>query len=416
MSIPILILAYKRKEKTKVLLEKIKQYKPKKVYIAVDGPKDSYEIDQINEVNELFDDFIDWDCEVQKRNLNINLGTHYGIETAIDWFFSKEKRGIILEDDCLPTESFFNFMEHILLKHEHDESVMSVSGHNCGVTLNSRCYYSSTLPMTWGWGTWARAWKKYDRSLKNVYRNKENYIHNLLELSGNNYAYVVKRLIELELVSQNKVAAWDYRWFAAVHVNKGLTIFPPVNLITNVGFDEFATHTNNQDSPVARISQHDLTLSVNDMILDNNHSNAFWQKYISDRISLRDIQNYVLKKVLQETSINIKGAYSSIFILGAKDLGKMLYSQLSLRYKIDGFCGRDVVLNEVDKLMNKQIVDKEILIISSIEGEHENKIIVEYKKYFTVISWRELLAGDEAIDTYIRNHFTRWVNEGLFNN
>lgn len=416
MKIPLLILAYKRKDKTRALLDKIKYYKPKKLYIAVDGPTSPDEFNQVKEVIDLFNDvLIDWDCEIHKRYLNVNLGTRYGIESAINWFFSKEQVGIILEDDCLPVNSFFDFMEYILLKYENDESIMSVSGHNCGVKLNMRSYYSSTLPMTWGWGTWARAWNKYDSFLKNVYKDKMNYIKLLLEISEYNYKYVVKRLIELDLLKQSKVEAWDYRWFAAVHCNKGITIYPPLNLIKNIGFDEFATHTKNTGSPIADIDQHELSVSVNDMFLDINYSNVFWDKYIQDRTSKRAIQNYVLKKVLMVTNLEIeKKSYKKIYILGKKDLGKVLYSKLSQRYEINGFCGNDVGVNELDNLIIEQKVDKDILIISSIEGEHEEEIISQYNKYFTVYSWRKLLTENNNVDDYINENFLKWVNEGVF--
>ncbi|GEM_PF-801845 len=415
MKIPILILAYNRKDKTRQLLEKIKKYKPTKLYISIDGPK-LKDLSQINEVINLIDKLVDWDCEIFKRSINTNLGTHYGIETAIDWFFSKEKMGIILEDDCIPTESFFEFMELTLVKFQNDESIMSVSGHNCGVTLNNNFYYSSTLPMTWGWGTWARAWAHYDKSLKNVYTNKVNYIKKILASSGNRYEYVVKRLIELDLINQDKVAAWDYRWFAAVNCNEGETIFPPINLIKNIGFDESATHTKNSNSPIANLHTDELIIPVKEMKLDKTHSNVFWDKYLLDRMSKRSLQNYVLKKVLLTMSLQLNGTFKEVYILGNKELGKKIYSNLSSNYQISGFCGKDILCENVDRMIRNQIADKNVLIVSSIEGPHEEEVLSDYRKYFTTCSWRELLTGNKDVDDYINNNFLRWVNNGVFNN
>ena len=51
---------------------------------------------------------------IKKRTKFINAYDSY--DQAIKWFFKNEKEGIILEDDTLPSKSFFIFCEKLLLK------------------------------------------------------------------------------------------------------------------------------------------------------------------------------------------------------------------------------------------------------------------------------------------------------------
>lgn len=85
-------------------------------------------------------------------------------------------------------------------------------------------------------------------------------------------------------------------------------------------------------------------------------------------------------------------------------------------HDINSVYGNDVLVNEIAKLSQEQTIDKDILIPSSIEGEHKDKIISEYAILFSVCSWRELLAGNKPVNNYISNNFLKWVNEGVFNN
>ena len=49
-------------------------------------------------------EYIDWDCEVHTLFHPNNLGCKYAMHEAIQWFFSEEAYGIVLEDDipCRP--------------------------------------------------------------------------------------------------------------------------------------------------------------------------------------------------------------------------------------------------------------------------------------------------------------------------
>ena len=105
----VLFLVFNRLDTTKQVFEAIRKAKPPRLYIAADGPRESKEgeAEKVKAVREYVMSNINWDCEVKTLFRDKNLGCKYAVSGAIDWFFENEEMGIILEDDCLPSQSFF---------------------------------------------------------------------------------------------------------------------------------------------------------------------------------------------------------------------------------------------------------------------------------------------------------------------
>ena len=130
MNTPILFLVFNRPDTTKKVFESIKAIKPKRLYISCDGARLDNENDKekIKEVKEIFKN-IDWECQVYKRFRDKNLGCKLAVIDGINWFFDQEEEGIILEDDTLPSNSFYNFCEFMLEKYRENKVVMHIGGY-----------------------------------------------------------------------------------------------------------------------------------------------------------------------------------------------------------------------------------------------------------------------------------------------
>ena len=107
MRSPVLFLVFNRPVPTKQVFDRIKIVKPPRLYIACDGPRDRNHLDlsYVEQVRMICSE-VDWPCDVKHLYRDTNLGCGLAVSTAIDWFFSYEEEGIILEDDCLPSDSF----------------------------------------------------------------------------------------------------------------------------------------------------------------------------------------------------------------------------------------------------------------------------------------------------------------------
>ena len=242
---PVLFIIFNRPEHTRKVFDVIKMLRPEKLYVAADGPRPGSQSDIVKcrETREVIS-LIDWPCELDTLFRNENLGCGRGPAEAISWLFSKEEYGIILEDDCVPNNSFFFFCDELLKKYKTDTRIMHIAGTNHNASFirdNDYSYFFSQIGHMWGWATWRRAWDLYDYSMKafDEVTSKE-YFNDLYpdRLIGK---YMQKKFAETYTGKIEGV--WDYQWEFTRLINSGLSIMPKNNLVHNIGFGADATHT-----------------------------------------------------------------------------------------------------------------------------------------------------------------------------
>jgi GR25 family glycosyltransferase involved in LPS biosynthesis len=157
LKIAVLFLIVNRLNTIRQVFAEIKKAKPPRLYIASDGARDDVESEtqKVKDVRDFVVDNIDWDCEVKTLFRDGNLGCGLSVKSSIDWFFKQEEMGIILEDDCVPNESFFRFCEELLIKYEADDRVGMISGNNhISYQPNLDSYLFSRYKGCWGWATY----------------------------------------------------------------------------------------------------------------------------------------------------------------------------------------------------------------------------------------------------------------------
>lgn len=235
-NIPILLITFNRPDTSKQVFEKIKELRPTRLYIFSDGPRQSNVTDELEiaETRSVFER-IDWECDVRRSYMSTNQGCGRGVSQAIDWVFQHEEMAIILEDDCVPHMSFFSFCREMLYKYIDTPQVMHIAGTrwNEEYNLNDEDYFFSKISHIWGWATWKRAWLQYDYEMKSWKAYKAN--HTTLKI------FKDKRIAKFwdgafDYVYQQKIKhTWDYQWQYALFANKGLSINPNVNLVSNIG-------------------------------------------------------------------------------------------------------------------------------------------------------------------------------------
>src|SRR5262245_42318064 len=117
---PVLFLIFNRPETTTPVMQAIRLAQPSRLYVAADGPRKARGEEQLCEAARRVATDVDWQCEVKSLFHESNLGCRLGPSTAIDWFFEHEEEGIILEDDCVPSQSFFSYCAELLKRFRHD--------------------------------------------------------------------------------------------------------------------------------------------------------------------------------------------------------------------------------------------------------------------------------------------------------
>lgn len=250
---PILFLIFNRPHLSRQIFDSIKLAKPTRLYIAADGPRNNrLNEDRLCEETRAIVQQIDWPCEVKTLFRTENLGCKHAVASAINWFFEHEEEGIILEDDCLPGNSFFYFCDTLLEHYRDDTRINHISG--CNFQHNKQwgdaTYYFSNLTHVWGWASWRRAWTGYD---VNLTRYDSHEVRQQFEKIFTN-AFVVDSWTEIfETMKAGKIDTWDYQLAFVNMFNNTLSIVPNANLISNIGFGNDATHTTDTTNINARI-------------------------------------------------------------------------------------------------------------------------------------------------------------------
>lgn len=239
---PILLIVFNRPAETTRALERIRSLSPRRLYVSGDGPRlgEGDDRRRCEAVRHLVEGF-DADFEVFTRWSDANLGIAVHPPTAISWFFEHEDRGVILEDDCLPSPDFLVFARDMLEKYERDDRVMIVSGFNVRGSWDE-CdgdYFYSNLGGIWGWASWRRAWVHFDQEMKGL----EDFIESgrLADLLGESLASL--REAQFMSVRSGEVVTWDIPWGFSRNLRGGLAVVPRVSLIENIGFSPDATNT-----------------------------------------------------------------------------------------------------------------------------------------------------------------------------
>ncbi len=248
---PVAMIIFNRYDNAHQVLNQVRKVQPPKLYIIADGPRAHKQGEkELCEKTRSIVKEVDWKCEVVTHFTEKNMGCKDRISTGLTWLFTQVESAIILEDDCLPSLSFFYYCEELLENYKDDERIMMISGDNHafanpktrGYTEDS--YYFTRHVHIWGWATWARAWSAYDLEMNKwpLYK-KTDYLSAFFTKKGHKYFW--ESLFDAYL--KKRIPSWDGAWVFAVWSQGGLSIAPKVNLIQNTGVSADATHTTEHD-------------------------------------------------------------------------------------------------------------------------------------------------------------------------
>lgn len=239
---PILLIGFNRPDYMAAQINAIKAAKPNRLYIAVDGPRADRQGEaelcwQVRDCIKL----VDWPCEMKTLFREKNLGCKYGVSGAITWFFANEPEGIVLEDDCRPTQDFLRFASEMLERYREDKRIGAICGFNFFnlQTDKNVSYHFSRHMDVWGWASWRRVWNDYDIDVAN---SPDRLVSILGKATTTAYYKRFYRTVALDV--GRGLSTWDIQ-LSLLFIDKGyLSVVPKERLVANIGLaDKRATHT-----------------------------------------------------------------------------------------------------------------------------------------------------------------------------
>jgi hypothetical protein len=288
---PILFLIFNRPEETLAVFNAIRVAKPSRLYIAQDGPRSKEGEANLCETTRKILLNVDWECELKTLIRSENLGCKIAVSEAITWFFKNEPEGIILEDDCLPSNDFFRFCDENLDRYRFDTRIGHISGSNYqngNKFTTADSYYFSKLFDVWGWATWKRVWINYDVNMENLQIAIEKDFYKCVTNNANFKDHLYQELID---VKSNKISSWAYPYTFSNTIQGYLSIFPQNNMISNIGCNERGTHTLSTNSFTANLPHAPLPLIT-------IHPTFFIANKFADEFTLAKTAPHKWRKIL----------------------------------------------------------------------------------------------------------------------
>lgn len=281
LDIPVLLITFNRPDVTQVVLNRILEVNPPKIYFFNDAPREGNENDRKKcaEVRALAQN-LNYSGELLTRFEEKNLGCKGGESTAMSWLFENEEMGIVIEDDILPSHDFFYFCQDMLIRYKDDERIFSI----CGCNLvnewkaDKHDYFFTLLGSFWGWAGWQRVWKHYN---VNMPEWNDPEIKQLVTQYLPFDAYRQLRTAEFDSLISGKNDTWDFQFCLYQYLNHGLCIVPGTNMVVNIGINrEDAVHMVGE-SPFSDLKIYPQTLPMRTnpyLIPDHGYDEAVIRK------------------------------------------------------------------------------------------------------------------------------------------
>jgi hypothetical protein len=292
---PVAFFVFNRPDTTAQVFEAIRHIQPAQLLLVADGARShkAGEAEKCAAVRKIISQ-IDWKCDVLENFSDTNLGCKQRVVSGLNWVFEQVEAAIVLEDDCLPNPSFFRFCQAMLKRFSEDERIMMICGTNLLEEWKSKqqSYHLSHHTTIWGWATWRRAWQYYDVNMTDWPNGDvQNRVKDLL---GHEKLYL-NRKQAFEAVYQGKIDTWDLQWAFTRLLQSGLSVIPSVNLVSNIGFTEDATHTKTGDDPRAKLATYDMAFPLKPpvgAIADQDYLRLCYEKFEDSSLKAR-----VLRKI-----------------------------------------------------------------------------------------------------------------------
>lgn len=240
--IAVLLLFFTRSDTFQLVFNEVRKARPSRLFLYQDGPRGEHDLPGIEACRKIVaDENIDWECEVHRNYQEKNQGCDPSGFLSHRWAFSLADKCIILEDDVVPSQSFFPFCKEMLDRYEHDERITMIAGFNVDEISKDvpYDYFFTSAFSIWGWASWRRVAEKWDSEYSFM---KDKFTRHQLESLIKKRGY---RNTAMRMFCDHSVSGKEYfetiDW-AAMLMNSGLAIMPTKNQINNVGLTADSTH------------------------------------------------------------------------------------------------------------------------------------------------------------------------------
>ena len=268
MDISVLILFFNRPDSLAKVFEAVREARPARLFLYQDGPRGERDLPGIEACRRVVER-VDWPCHVERLYQERNYGCDPSEFISQRWAFSQTDKCIVLEDDDVPSPSFFPFCKEMLDRYADDERIGMIAGFNtdertpdCGTDS----YFFTTNFSIWGWASWARVVNAWDEHY--TWLDSPQAVSRIEALTA-------ERSLRTDFLPMCRAhrasgkAFYETIFHAHLLLNSQLAIVPVVNMVSNLGVSTDSTHFAGSVQTLPRgyrriftMGRHDLTFPL----------------------------------------------------------------------------------------------------------------------------------------------------------
>ncbi len=280
IDVAVLILFFNRPEPLAAVFEQVRAARPSRLFLYQDGPRGEKDMPGILACREVVKQ-IDWECEVQQLYQEKNYGCDPSEYMSQKWAFSMADKCIVLEDDDIPSLSFFTFCKEMLDRYADDDRISMITGTNYDEVTPDMPYdyfFATTFSIS-GWASWRRVIDQWDETYSFL-----DDAFNLKQLE----AYIKDRKYQKEFVEfcrhhrDSGKAYYETIFHAAIFFSSGLSIVPAKNMINNMGATEGSTHFGGSNDLLPRGYRRIFTMQRHELDFPLRHP-----KYVIENVEYK---------------------------------------------------------------------------------------------------------------------------------
>ena len=242
IDLAVLLIFFVRDDQFYKVFEQIKIVKPSRLYLYQDGPRKDRpdDLEGIARCRKIAEN-IDWECDVHKLFQEENVGCDPSEFIAQKWMFETEEMGVVLEDDDVPSQSFFPFCKDLLERYKDDKRINMICGmNNTGVSEHVAGDYLFTKKGSiWGWASWRRVIDTWDENYS--WLDDGDAVGALSNTFDNIYEFD-SFIKTAQMHKESGKAHYESINGASLFLFNQLNIVPKYNMISNIGVGEETTH------------------------------------------------------------------------------------------------------------------------------------------------------------------------------
>ena len=242
IDVAVLMLFFNRPDHFQQVFDEVRKARPARLFLYQDGPRGERDLPGIEACRQIVaDEHIDWECEVHRNYLEKNQGCDPSEYLSQKWAFSMVDKCIVLEDDDVPSQSFFPFCKEMLDRYEHDERIAMIAGFNED-EISPDCedsYFFTSVFSIWGWASWRRVIDRWEGDY--AFLRDQQAMRNLQGLVRQR-GYRDDFIPMCREHAESGKEYYESIFWASMLLNSSLAIMPSKNLVNNLGLSDDSTH------------------------------------------------------------------------------------------------------------------------------------------------------------------------------